>query len=81
MADNKIIAPSRTIPIITQGIATQRFAAWCDSVTRQVNGYEIEESPEGALDAPRFSLCVNVLTDTLYIKSTSAGISTGWVQL
>lgn len=78
MADKKIIAPFRTAPIVNGGLPEQRFASWCEGVTRQVNGFEIEGSPEGALDAQRFSLCVNVLTDTMYIKSTSAGILTGW---
>lgn len=81
MADNKIIPPSRQLPIISGGFSEQRFAAWCESVTRQINGYEIKGSPEGVLDAPRFSLCANILTDTLYIKTTSAGILTGWLQL
>ena len=81
MADKKIVPPSRQIPITFSGMSEQRFSAWCEAVTRQVNGYELESSPEGILDAPRFSLCVNVLTDTLYIKSTSAGILTGWKEL
>jgi hypothetical protein len=81
VADNKIIPPNRQLPIVSQGIAEQRFSAWCDAITRQVNGYELKGSPEGLVDAPRFSLCANVLTDTLYIKTTSAGILTGWKEL
>jgi len=81
VADKKIIPPNRQFPITYSGVPEQRFATWCEAITRQINGYEIEGSPEGVLDAPRFSLCVNVLTDTLYIKTTSAGILTGWLQL
>lgn len=81
MADNKIVPPSRQIPITFQGMAEQRFSAWCEAISRQVNGYEIEGSPEGVLDAQRFSLCANILTDTLYIKTTSAGNLTGWKEL
>lgn len=81
MADKKIIPPSRQLQITQGGIPEQRFAAWCEAVTRQINGVEIEGNPEGVLDAPRFSLCANILTDTLYIKTTSAGILTGWHPL
>ena len=59
----------------------QRFSTWIEAITRQVNGIELETNPEGLVDAPRFSLCANVLTDTLYIKTTSAGILTGWKEL
>ena len=81
MADNRIIPPSRQTQITQGGIPEQRFSTWCEAVTRQINGYELRGEPEDNLDAPRFSLCVNVLTDTLYIKTTSAGILTGWLQL
>lgn len=81
MADKKIVPPSRQTPLTFQGMPEQRFSTWIEAVTRQVNGYELETSPEGLLDAPRFSLCVNVLTGTLYIKSTSGGILTGWREL
>ena len=81
MADNKVVPPSRQTNISRNGMPEQRFSAWCESITRQVNGYEIERNPEGLLDAPRFSLCANILTDTLYIKTTSAGILTGWKEL
>lgn len=81
MADKKIIPPNRQFPIVFGGMPEQRFATWFEAITRQVNGYEIEGEPEGVLDAPRFSLCANILTDTLYIKTTSAGNLTGWLQL
>ena len=81
MADKKIIPPSRQSPLTFQGMPEQRFSTWIEAITRQVNGIELETNPEGLVDAPRFSLCVNVLTDTLYIKTTSAGILTGWKEL
>lgn len=81
MADKKIVPPNRQVPLTYSGMPEQRFSAWCEAVTRQVNGYEISGSPEGALDAPRFSLCADVDTDTIYIKTTSAGTLTGWLQL
>lgn len=81
MADNKVIPPSRQLQITSGGLPEQRFSAWCEAITRQINGYELEGLPEGVLDAPRFSLCANILTDTLYIKTTSAGILTGWKEL
>ena len=81
MADKKIIAPSRQDAITRSGMPQQRFSTWCEAITRQINGIEIEGEPEGLVDAPRFSLCANILTDTIYIKTTSAGILTGWLQL
>lgn len=81
MADSKVIPPSRQAQQSVNGYPEQRFSAWCEAVTSAVNGIEIEGSPEGLVDAARFRLCVNVLTDTLYIKTTSAGILTGWKEL
>lgn len=79
MALNKVVTPDRTGAFVDgKGQSKDQFYNWVGDVTQQLNGIEIQGSPEGVVDAPRFFLCANILTDKLYIKTTSAGILTGW---
>lgn len=79
---NKIVPPTRTSAYVGgDGKPFDQFASWVTAVSDSINGIEVEGSPEGIIDAKRFSLCVDILTDTLYIKTTSAGILTGWQTL
>lgn len=81
MAADKILAPRRTAQVTLGGMPTQVFSTWCEDVTRKVNGIEGEGSPVGAIDAPRFSLYVNILTDDIYLKKSRLGDTLEWLLL
>lgn len=82
MAADKIIPPRRMAGIVTRtGMPEQVFSNWCDDMTAKSNGLEGEGSPEGVVNAPRFWLYVNVLTDEVYLKRTKLGDASGWLLI
>lgn len=80
MADNKLVAPDRTIPVAKKGIMENRFANWTEEVTSRINLMLIDGSgtPEGNVNARKLTLYYDNVNENLYIKSTDLGSSTGW---
>lgn len=80
MADDKLVAPDRTIPVSQRGIMENRFANWTEETTNRINLMIVEGSgsPENVVNARRLTLYYDQTNENLYIKSTDLGDSTGW---
>lgn len=79
----KVIAPDRTVQVTSGGLMTNRFATWSEQVSYRINNAIVEGSgsPEGAVNAPRLTFYFDNVANTLYIKKSQLGSSTGWVAL
>ena len=83
MAENKIVAPDRLASVVMQsGMMQDRFALWVQAITdfanRNIAG---TGSPEGLIDAKRFTFYLDDATNDFYVKTTEQGTLTGWKSL
>jgi hypothetical protein len=81
--NNEVIPMERGSHTNDGDVMSQRFAAFIDEITRQVNHSIIAESdgsPEGVVTAEPRKLCIDTTNDALYYKKTGSG-NTGWQLL
>ena len=83
MADNKIIPPDRSAPVVMpSGQMQNRFGLWCQAVSDFANKNVVGTgSPEGVTDASRFTFYIDDATNDFYVKTTEQGTLTGWKLL
>lgn len=77
--------PNRDFPIAnSQGVASDRFIGWIESVTNLLNALDVLEgagSPEGVVSAATKKLYFDNVGLALYFKTTDITLNTGWVAL
>lgn len=77
--------PNRDFPIAnSQGVASDRFIGWIESVTTLLNALDVSEgaaTPEGVVFAAQKKLYFDTVGSVLYFKTTDITLNTGWVAL